>query len=87
MTLYVLTGTGLIGVTTSKSMGCRARRNRTKRRVREIARLQFSRFQKFDTVIVARNSAEKAPFAELECNLGELMDELEQRWEKQLESS
>ncbi|MFM9872605.1 MAG: ribonuclease P protein component [Fimbriimonadaceae bacterium] len=86
LTMYVLSGSGAIGVTTSRKIGCRARRNRVRRRVREIARIQESRLAKWDSVIVAKASADHAKF-ETVCNdLGQLIDELERRWEKQSES-
>jgi ribonuclease P protein component len=83
----MLPGTGHVGVTTSKSIGSRARRNRTKRRIREAARIHGDRLATKDSIVLGRNSAEKAPFEDVARNLGELIDELERRWEKQLESS
>jgi len=85
--MYVLSGTGAVGVTTARKIGCRARRNRVRRRVREIARLQFHRFTNWDSVIVAKASADHAPHEAICKDLNQLLDELECRWEKQSESS
>lgn len=85
--MYVLSGTGAVGVTTARKIGNRARRNRVRRRVREVARLNHTKFSNWDSVIVAKASADHAEFEAICNDLAQLIDELERRWEKQSESS
>ena len=55
-----------IGIVTSKRVGCAVVRNRTRRRLREIARADFSLIAPgLLVVIVAKSSAAEAPFADL----------------------
>lgn len=74
-------------MTTSRKIGNRARRNRVKRRIREAARSHQLRLANWDSVILARESADNADFKRITGDLGELINELERRWEKQSESS
>lgn len=60
------TGTNRVGITVSKKLGHAVVRNRTRRRLREIYRLNELRFQPgWDIVVVARVRAVKAPFEKL----------------------
>ncbi|MGM9604294.1 MAG: ribonuclease P protein component [Faecousia sp.] len=60
------TGTNRVGITVSKKLGHAVVRNRTRRRLREIYRLNELRFQPgWDIVVVARVRAVKAPFGKL----------------------
>ena len=55
-----------VGITVSKKLGCAVVRNRTRRRLREVYRLNESRFQPgWDLVVVARSRAVDADFARL----------------------
>lgn len=56
-----------IGLTVGAKLGCAVRRNRMRRRLREIYRLHESRFRTgWDIVVVARSRAVTAEYAELE---------------------
>lgn len=60
------TGTNRVGLTVSKKLGHAVVRNRTRRRLREIYRLNEDRFQPgWDIVVVARSRAVEAPFEKL----------------------
>ncbi len=60
------TGTNRIGITTGKKLGHAVVRNRTRRRLREIYRLNEENFLPgFDIVVVARSRAVEAPFDKL----------------------
>ena len=61
------TGTNRVGITVSKKLGKAHIRNRTRRRIREVYRLNEESFQPgWDIVVVARSRAVDAPFAALE---------------------
>ena len=56
-----------LGLTVGAKLGCAVRRNRMRRRLREIYRLHESRFRTgWDIVVVARSRAVTAEYAELE---------------------
>lgn len=60
------TGGNRVGITTGKKLGHAVVRNRTRRRLREIYRLNEERFQPgWDIVVVARSRAIEAPFDNL----------------------
>lgn len=60
------TGTNRVGITTGKKLGHAVVRNRTRRRLREIYRLNEENFLPgFDIVVVARSRAVEAPFDKL----------------------
>ena len=65
------TATNRVGITVSKKLGHAVVRNRVRRRLREVYRLNESRFQSgWDIVVVARTKAIHAPFDKLtECYL------------------
>jgi ribonuclease P protein component len=55
-----------VGITVSKKLGCAVVRNRVRRRLREIYRLNEDRFLPgYDIVVVARSRAIEASFEEL----------------------
>lgn len=55
-----------VGVTVSKKLGKAHVRNRTRRRIREVYRLNEDKFQPgWDIVVVARTKAVEAPFGKL----------------------
>lgn len=56
-----------VGITVSGKMGCAVRRNKVRRRLREIYRLHEELFAPgFDLVVVARGRAMDAPYGKLE---------------------
>lgn len=60
------TGTNRVGITVSKKIGKAHIRNRVRRRLREIYRLNEEQFQPgWDIVVVARSKAVEAPFPQL----------------------
>lgn len=60
------TGVNRVGITVSKKLGHAVVRNRIRRRLREIYRLNEQRFQPgWDIVVVARTRAVEAPFSKL----------------------
>ena len=60
------TATNRVGITVSKKLGKAHVRNRTRRRIREVYRLNEDRFQPgWDIVVVARSRAVEAPFDKL----------------------
>lgn len=55
-----------VGITVSKKLGCAVVRNRTRRRIREVYRLNEDRFAPgWDIVLVARGRAVEAKFDKL----------------------
>ena len=55
-----------VGITVSKKLGCAVIRNRVRRRLREVYRLNEDRFLSgWDIVVVARSRCIKTPFAAL----------------------
>ena len=55
-----------VGITVSKKLGKAHVRNRVRRRLREVYRLNEAKFQPgWDIVVVARSRAVEAPFADL----------------------
>lgn len=59
-------GINRVGVTVSKKIGHAVVRNRTRRRLREVYRLNEECFQRgWDIVVVARTRAVEAPFTKL----------------------
>ena len=60
------TDTNRIGITVSKKLGHAVVRNRTRRRLREVYRLNEEKFQPgWDLVVVARTRSVDAPFDQL----------------------
>ena len=60
------TATNRVGVTVSKKLGCAVVRNRIRRRLREIYRLNEARFAPgWDIVVVARSRCANADFGKL----------------------
>ena len=61
------TATNRVGVTVSKKLGCAVVRNRVRRRLREVYRLNEMGFASgYDIVVVARSRCIDAPFPKLE---------------------
>ncbi len=60
------TGTNRVGITVSKKLGKAHVRNRVRRRLREVYRLNEEKFQPgWDIVVVARSRAVEAKFSKL----------------------
>ena len=60
------TGKNRVGITVGKKLGHAVVRNRTRRRLREVYRLNEAQFQAgWDIVVVARTRAVDAPFPQL----------------------
>ena len=60
------TANNRVGITVSKKLGKAHIRNRTRRRIREVYRLNEAKFQPgWDIVVVARSKAVDAPFDKL----------------------
>ena len=60
------TATNRVGVTVSKKLGCAVVRNRIRRRLREVYRINEDKFQPgWDIVVVARSRCHKAEFSTL----------------------
>ncbi len=60
------TATNRVGVTVSKKLGCAVVRNRVRRRLREVYRLNEDRFTPgWDVVVVARSRCVHADFSKL----------------------
>lgn len=60
------TGSNRVGVTVGKKLGCAVARNRIRRRLREVYRLNEELFLPgYDIVVVARHKALTAPFSQL----------------------
>lgn len=60
------TGANRVGITVSKKLGCAVVRNRTRRRLREVYRLNEARFVPgWDIVVVARTRSVHADFTDL----------------------
>ncbi len=60
------TATNRVGVTVSKKLGCAVVRNRVRRRLREVYRLNEDRFTPgWDVVVVARSRCVRADFSKL----------------------
>ena len=60
------TGTNRVGITVGKKLGKAHIRNRTRRRIREVYRLNEERFQPgWDIVVVARSKSVDAEFSRL----------------------
>lgn len=60
------TSTTRFGITTARGIGSAVRRNRAKRRLRELARLSLPRLAPgWDLLLIARPGAESAPAADL----------------------
>lgn len=71
MAVYVLKrrkqAVNRLGITVSVKLGCAVTRNRARRRLREVYRLNEARLKSgFDIVIVARKLAAEAPFDQLQ---------------------
>lgn len=77
-------GTGLIGFATPKKLGCAARRNRMKRRLRHAVRTHVREMHtNFDTIIIGLLDADRAPFKLLVADIAEQIRRATSRWEEE----
>ena len=66
-----------IGITVNAKLGCAVVRNRARRRLREVYRLNETRLKSgYDIVIVARHAAATAPFDQLQADFLSLCAQL-----------
>lgn len=70
--VHALGGSGFFGVATSRQLGCRARRNRFRRRLREAGLATLELWSGLDLVVVAKASCEGVGLGDLVLELGEL---------------
>lgn len=78
-------GNGELGVTTAKKIGCNARRNREKRRLKS-ALQRIPQNPRLDLVLVLAPSGERVAFDRLVEDLQTVMERLIARWAAKLES-
>ncbi|MCW5943074.1 MAG: ribonuclease P protein component [Fimbriimonadaceae bacterium] len=84
---YAVPGEGRLGFATAKAIGGKPCRNRSKRRVREAARLSPDRIAaKLDIVLFAKKESAKAPWHELAEDVRNVLGLVAQRWDGELES-
>ncbi len=70
-----------MGIATSKRIGSHARRNRLKRRLKEVYRATgLGADRGFDLVLVAGRNADAAPFSAIVDEMRELVTEMRSRW-------
>ena len=72
------TGNARLGFTATKKLGNAVTRNRAKRRMREVARLEFGAGPApgHDIVLVAREAIREAPFGDIRADLVRALDKL-----------
>ncbi len=70
-------GRSRYGFTVSRKLGCAVKRNRVRRRLREIARLEGNRLRTgYDYIVVVRARGIEAPYRALEADFLALADKL-----------
>jgi len=77
----------LVGIGTAKALGTRPKRNRQKRRVRELFRLLPDCTSGKDWVVIAKASVAEASHQELQDEVNTLIQKLEKRWDESSASS
>ena len=86
--LIAAPGQGLIGVTTSKSLGCIARRAAFKRRGREAVRAAQDQVStRLDYVLAIGESAKDRSFDEICSQVRQMFVTMKERWANELECS
>ena len=79
--LHALQGAGLLGIAISRQIGCHARRNRLKRRVREAIRsIDLAPADGLDIAVTVKTAANEAGFQRLRDELQCLVTEMQARW-------
>ncbi|MBS1717156.1 MAG: ribonuclease P protein component [Armatimonadetes bacterium] len=79
--VYSAPGSGLMGFTTSKSLGCRARRNHLQRKVREAVGLTSDLPSGYDWIVLLRAEGQKLSFKDLAQEWAQLSSKITQQWE------
>ncbi|GEM_PF-3171970 len=84
-------GMGRAGFATSRALGCAARRNRQKRRLKEAFRLEVETrpgsAPYLDWVVMAKSEIRTTSFAELRTEVAQLAQEIQKQWEDGRECS
>lgn len=81
-------GIGRLGIATAKKIGCHARRNWVKRRIREsIYSLESPLAPHLDYIVIATPNVVNMEFAAMAVELAEGLNRMNQRWADDLESS
>jgi ribonuclease P protein component len=81
-------GQGRIGIATSKKIGCHARRNWVKRRIREsIFNLESNLRPDLDYIVIATPNVVALEFEAVREELRDALTRMNQRWAADLESS
>ena len=84
--VMALPGTGLIGYSTPRSIGCLARRNRMKRRFRAAVE-SCGRPEGLDVIVAISASADKVEFESIQKDVAAGLKRISERWENESESS
>ncbi len=85
--VYLQSGTGKIGIATAKSLGCKPRRNRVKRRLREMVRQNPEIWnQEFDFILLGMPSLLTVDFAKARQEMAFLVGSLKTKWKEKLRS-
>ena len=81
-------GEGRIGIATSKKIGCHARRNWVKRRIREsIKSLESNLRPDLDYIVIATPNVSELAFPQIAQELDDAVGRMNDRWAEELESS
>jgi ribonuclease P protein component len=82
--ILVASGKARVGISTPKKIGCHARRNRLKRRLREAVKVNVNLLSNdLDTVILGKVDAESASFSEICADISQTLARANELWEKQ----
>jgi ribonuclease P protein component len=86
--VIALPGQGFLGISTSKKIGNRPRRNRAKRRFREAVRLDANIADpRLDYVLIVYDAGADADFGSIQEEVRTLFAKINERWAGELESS
>lgn len=86
--VLVARGKGRVGISTPKKVGCHARRNRLKRRLRDAVKTSVNLLSNDrDTVVLGKFEAEAASFSEICADISQTLARANELWEKQSAST
>ena len=86
--ILVASGQARVGISTPKKVGCHARRNRLKRRLRDAVKINVNLLSnELDTVVLGKIEAESASFSEISADIGQTLAKANELWEKQSAST